>query len=179
MTTDLTGFANINPKIYKDSKPRFVLEEYFNGRTLAWGIFQKRSGFVSRQFQVDILGVWNGENLVLTEDFRFRDGEQSRRVWRIKKIDQHRYEGRADDVHGIAQGRQYGQALQWQYSLLIDVESKTYKVSMDDWMYLQENGVLINRTRMSKFGFRIGEITIVFRKDIRQENSNASDSESG
>ena len=164
ITTVLTGCANIKPQDYQDSEPRFVLEEYFTGQTKAWGIFQKRNGLVSRQFQVDIVGEWDGENLILTEDFRFRDGEKSQRVWKIKKFDEHRYEGRADDVEGIAQGVQYGQALQWNYTLLIDVDGKTYKVSMDDWMFLQEDGVLINRTRMSKFGFKVGEITIVFRK---------------
>ena len=169
ITMNLTGCANIKPQDYQDSGPRFVLEEYFTGQTKAWGMFQKRSGLVSRQFQVDIVGEWDGENLVLTEDFRFRDGEKSQRVWRIKKIDEHRYEGRADDVEGIAQGVQFGQALKWNYTLLIDVDGKTYKVRMDDWMYLQEDGVLINRTRMSKFGFKVGEITIVFRKLDEQD----------
>ena len=169
ISMSLTGCANIKPQDYQGSTPSFVLEEYFSGHTKAWGIFQKRNGQVSRQFQVDIVGEWDGENLVLTEDFRFRDGEQSQRVWHIRKIDPHRYEGRADDVDGIAQGTQYGQALQWEYTLVIDVEGKTYKVKMDDWMYLQDDGVLINRTRISKFGFRVGEITIVFRKDDDQK----------
>ncbi len=141
-----------------------MLEEYFKGHTQAWGMFQKRNGHVSRRFKVDIVGEWDGQNLVLTEDFRFRDGEVSQRVWRIKKLDAQRYEGHADDVEGTAQGRLYGHALQWRYSLRIDVGSKTYKITMDDWMYLQDDDILINRTRMSKFGFRVGELTIVFRK---------------
>nr|WP_287705750.1 DUF3833 family protein [Halomonas sp.] len=35
---------------------------------------------------------------------------------------------------------------------------------MDDWMYLQPDGRLINRTAMKKFGFTLGEITLVFEQ---------------
>jgi hypothetical protein len=37
-------------------------------------------------------------------------------------------------------------------------------VSFDDWMYLQADGVLLNRAKMSKFGFTLGEVTIAFQK---------------
>jgi hypothetical protein len=158
------GCSGVKPQDYEGTEPHLDLAEYFLGSSRAWGIFQDRGGAVKRQFTVDIQGEMQGEELVLTEDFDFRDGEQSQRIWRIRRLDEHRYEGRADDVVGTATGVAYGQALNWQYDLLLAVGDKTYKVHFNDWMYLQEDGVLINRAVMSKFGIRLGEVTIFFKK---------------
>ena len=65
----------MKPSDFSNGKPTFVLEEYFSGKTKAWGIFVDRFGTVKRQFTVDIEGSWNGEQLVLDEKFDFDDGE--------------------------------------------------------------------------------------------------------
>ena len=62
---------------FKNSAQRFVLEEYFSGKTRAWGLFEDRFGTVQRQFVVDIDGKWDGTELTLNEDFTFADGEKS------------------------------------------------------------------------------------------------------
>ena len=72
---------------YTSTGPAFVLEEYFVGDVRASGIFEDRFGVVRRQFTVEINGTWDGRNLVLDEHFQYSDGEQDRRVWTIKKID--------------------------------------------------------------------------------------------
>lgn len=154
----------MKPEDYAGSEPEFEVMEYFLGDTRAWGIFQDRSGEIRRQFRVDLRGEMEGDTLVLAEDFYYRDGEQSQRVWRIRKLDEHRYEGRADDVVGTASGIGYGQALNWRYQLLLTVDGKSWKVNFDDWMFLQQDGVLINRATMSKFGFTLGEVTLFFTK---------------
>jgi hypothetical protein len=41
---------------YKDTEPRFVLEDYFAGPVRAWGISQDRSGRVKRQFTESMVG---------------------------------------------------------------------------------------------------------------------------
>ena len=159
-----TGCSSIKPESFAATTPTLKIEEYFAGKTRAWGIVHGRSNEVVRQFTVDILGEWDGSELVLTEDFLYSDGEKQQRIWKIKKIDEHHYEGRADDVVGIAKGYQYGQALYWTYDLNIDVDGSVWKIRFDDWMYLQPDGVLINRALMSKFGFNVGEVILFFRK---------------
>jgi hypothetical protein len=159
-----SGCAGMNAEDYEGTEPRLVLEEYFLGHVKAWGIFQDRKGEVRRQFVVDIEGVMEGDELVLTEDFAYRDGERSQRIWRIRRLDEHRYEGHAEDVDGVATGLAYGKALNWRYDLLLEVDGKTYKVHFNDWMFMHEDGVLINRATMSKFGFKLGEVTLFFRR---------------
>jgi hypothetical protein len=149
---------------YRDPTPRFALEDYFLGQTRAWGIYQNRRGEVERQFTVDILGKMVGGNLVLEEDFIYADGTLNRRVWTITKIDEHHYEGRAADVIGHATGKIYGNALNWAYTLDLPYKGGTVKVKFDDWMFLQQDGMLINRAKMTKFGFFLGDVTLVFRR---------------
>jgi hypothetical protein len=37
-------------------------------------------------------------------------------------------------------------------------------VELDDWMYLMNDKVMINKAVMSKFGLRLGEVTLTFVK---------------
>ncbi len=150
---------------YAAFEPKLDLFQYFQGNTRGWGVFQDRSGALKRQFVVDIKGEVNKDGeLVLTEDFVWNDGEISQRIWYIRKQDAHRYNGRAADVVGEAKGVAYGNALNWQYGLNLPVDGKVWQVHFDDWMYLQPDGVLLNRAKMSKFGFTLGEVTISFQK---------------
>lgn len=150
---------------YSQFEPHFDLFQYFQGNTRGWGMFQDRGRALKRQFVVDIKGEVNRDGeLVLSEDFVWSDGEKSQRVWRIRKTDEHHYVGRADDVVGEARGTAYGNALNWRYDLNLPVDGKLWQVSFDDWMFLQPDGVLLNQAEMSKFGFRLGELTIAFQK---------------
>ena len=149
---------------YRDTTPRFILEDYFVGKTKAWGIFQGRSGQVEKQFTVDIIGRMDAGNLILEEDFLYADGQRDRRVWTITKRDDNTYEGRADDVVGTASGQSFGNALNWSYTMDLPYKDGTIKVQFDDWMFLQADGVLINKAKMTKFGIYLGEVTLVFQK---------------
>lgn len=154
----------MKPEDFAGSEPPLILEEYFAGKTRAWGLFEDRFGDIRRQFVVDIVGTWDGERLVLEEDFVYADGEIDRRVWRIRKIDDHHYEGTADDVVGTAKGIRYGNALNWRYQLDLPVKGRTWRVTFDDWMLLQPDGVLMNRARVTKWGLEIGQVTLTFQK---------------
>lgn len=161
----MSGCSNVKVEDYAAFEPKFDLYQYFQGNTRGWGMFQDRGGTLKRQFVVDIKGEVNPDGeLVLTEDFVWNDGTKSQRIWRIRKQDEHHYSGKAADVIGQASGKAYGNALNWQYDLNLPVDSKVWQVSFDDWMFLQPDGILLNRATMSKFGIRLGEVTIAFQK---------------
>jgi len=157
--------STMRPEDFARAGPEFLLEEYFQGHTRAWGIFQDRSGRPQRYFSVDIHGRQEDGEFVLHESFSFRDGERSERTWRIRKLDDHSYEGRAPDVAGVASGRRFGNALNWKYDLLIEAGGRHWQVHFNDWMFLHDGGVVVNRARMSKFGFTVGEILLFFTKE--------------
>ena len=39
-----------------------------------------------------------------------------------------------------------------------------YEVQFDDWMFLMDDRVMLNRATMSKFGVRLGEVLLSFSK---------------
>ncbi len=160
----LTGCGGMDIKKFEAATPQLVLEEYFAGKTRAWGIFEDRFGTLRRQFTVDIVGRWDGRTLVLDERFVYRDGERDRRVWTIEKVGPNRYQGRADDVIGVATGEAKGNALSWRYNMDLKVGDSTLRVHFDDWMFLQPDNVLINRARVSKWGVELGQVTLFFSK---------------
>jgi len=162
----LLATACAGPRIeeFANTQPRLVLEDYFTGKTRGWGIFHDRFGVVKRQFVVDIDGTWDGATLVMDEKFRNSDGSTEGRIWTIRKLGDGRYEGRAGDVDGVAEGVTAGQALRWSYHLMLKVDDSTWRVHMDDWMYLQPDGVLINRTTMSKLGVELGTLSLFFTR---------------
>lgn len=142
-----------------------VIESYFKGKTRAFGVVLDRQGVVSRQFTVDLNGTWDDlqKKLTLDERFIFHDGERSRRVWHITRTAPGRYVGEADDVLGPAKGEVKGNTLHWQYTLLLPYRGQTIEVDFDDWMFLSD-GVLLNRATMRKFGVKVGEVMISFRR---------------
>ena len=165
LTIGLTGCSSsMKPEDFANQEPRLVLEDYFLGETRAWGIFEDRFGTLRRSFVVDITGTWDGQTLTLDEDFVYNDGEIEKRIWVIEKVDENTYTGTAGDVVGTAQGKAYGNALNWKYDLNLKVGDSTWKVHFNDWMWLQPDGILMNRATVSKFGFEIGQVTLAFSK---------------
>ena len=160
----LAGCASQNLDEYATQKPQLDLASYFNGPVQAHGMFQDRSGQVVKRFVVQMDCEWTGDQGVLDERFTYSDGTQDRRVWRLTRHADGRYTGRADDVAGEAQGQVSGNAFRWAYTLKLPVDGKVYEVQFDDWMYLINDRVMLNRATMSKFGVRLGEVTLSFYK---------------
>jgi NOL1/NOP2/fmu family ribosome biogenesis protein len=79
-------------------------------------------------------------------------------------LPQGRYEGRADDVVGMASGETKGNAFRWQYTLALPVDGTVWQVQFDDWMYLMDDRVMLNKAVMSKLGVRLGEVTLSFTR---------------
>tara|TARA_Y100001958_G_C21031636_1_gene404421 strand:+ start:105 stop:629 length:525 start_codon:yes stop_codon:yes gene_type:complete len=162
----LTGCANkMKPTDFKDQKPRLIIEDYLSGNVKAWGVLQNRSGKVTRQFKADLNGKWDGSKLILDEVFNWYDGEKQTRQWTINKIDKHNYEGTASDVVGKARGFSYGPAFKFEYVLLVPIKGKNVKITFDDWIFMQDERVAINRATMTKFGIKVAELTVMFYKN--------------
>ena len=167
LTFFLTNCASnkMKPEDFKGKEPRLIIEKYLEGNVKAWGLLQNRSGEVTRQFSADLNGKWDGKQLILDEKFNWTDGEVQTRQWQINKIDEHHYEGTASDVVGTAKGFSYGPAFKFEYVLLVPVKGKNIKITFDDWIFMQDERVAINRATMTKFGFKVAELTVMFVKD--------------
>ena len=166
LVTVLAGCAGIDPASYRAEQPALDLPRYFAGTLEGHGMVLDRSGKVQRRFIVRIEATWSGDVGTLDEDFTWSDGKKERRVWTLRRLaaDGSRWVGTAPDVIGEAQGVVAGNALNWRYTLDRPTESGRYKIAFDDWMFLIDDRVMLNRAEMSFFGFRVGEVLISFRK---------------
>ena len=164
----LAGCAGPQITDYAAEKPVLDLRQYFTGTIDAYGIFTDRSGKAVKRFTVEMTCSWTGapgqEVGVLDEHFIYSDGTKDRRVWTLKRSPDGKYIGTAGDVLGEAAGQERGNAFRWGYTLLLPVDGKTIEVQFDDWMYLMNDKVMLNKAKMSKFGFKLGEVTLTFAK---------------
>jgi hypothetical protein len=160
----LTGCSSVSVQDYKSETPVLKLENYLSGKLDAYGIFQDRSGKIVKRFQVAMVGTWKDGVGTLDEDFTYSDGSKSRRIWTIKKTGENNYSGTAADVIGVALGESAGNAFQWKYTLDLPVDASNYHVQFDDWMFLMDEKIMINKSKMSKFGIYLGEVTLTFVK---------------
>lgn len=160
----LTGCSTMTIDDYADSAPELKIEEYFLGETIAWGMFQDRFGKVQKRFKVLMNGRMEDNTLILDEDFIYTDGTQSKRIWTVTVLGNGRYEGTASDIPGKAIGHSAGNAFNFKYQMRLPISGRDWVVTFDDWMFLQEDNVLLNVATMSKWGIRLGTLTVAFEK---------------
>jgi hypothetical protein len=164
----VAGCAGPQIADYAQEKPALDMRTYFNGKVDAYGVFTDRSGKVVKRFTVVMDCSWSGppgqEVGVLDEDFTYSDGTKDRRIWTLKRSADGKYTGTASDVLGIANGEVQGNAFRWGYTLKLPVDGKIIEVQFDDWMYLMNDKVMLNLAEMSKFGIKLGAVTLTFVK---------------
>jgi hypothetical protein len=149
---------------YAKETPVLELRDYFNGTLDAYGIFTDRSGKVVKRFSVVMTCSWQGDAGMLDEAFTYSDGTTQQRIWRLTRHANGLYTGQADDVVGSAEGQQSGNAFNWAYTLALPVKGKVFEVQFDDWMYLLNDKVMLNKAVMRKWGVGLGEVTLSFVK---------------
>jgi hypothetical protein len=162
----MAGCAATDPRRYAAEKPALDLRQYFNGTIEGHGMVLDRSGEVTRRFVVNIKATWQGDTGTLDEDFVWSDGVKEKRVWTLKPgAASGQWIGTAADVVGQANGVVAGNALNWSYVLAYKTaDGKSYNIDFDDWMFLIDERVMLNRAVMSFWGFRLGEVLISFTR---------------
>ena len=158
---------SIKPKDYQTNDPKLDIRNYLQGKVKAWGIIENMSGKITRRFTVEMQGKWSNDQGTLEEYFIFDNGEESKRTWTVQFKNNHNFTATANDVVGIACGSQYGNSMNMKYVLNLEIDKekrKKYKVNLDDWMYLIDQTMLINKSTIKKFGITFAKLTIFFQK---------------
>jgi len=145
---------------YQDREPRFEPESFFDGALTAHGVVKDFSVTAIRHFNADIVGCWSDGVGTLDESFVFDDGEQQTRVWTLTPSGNQTYIGTAGDVIGDGTARWEGNAMFLDYTLRIALEDSSIDVHIDDRMYRISDHVVVNESKMRKWGFGVGEIVL-------------------
>lgn len=152
------------------SPARFDPMDFFAGRTKAWGVFEDRFGRLRRRFVVSINGYWQDDAFILDEDFSYDDGTRERRTWRLKPDGDGGFRAHTEDCIGDAHGSISGPAAALRYVIRLRVGARHLKVRFDDRMYRVDRDVVVNRAVVSKWGLRLGDISLFF---VRQGDGDA------
>lgn len=157
------GFAAQRPAYYADTAPVFDLRRHLSGTFLSEGVIYGPLGRVDSRFVARMQGDWQGDQGTLRESFRFASGATQTRAWQLRLTEGNRFTATAEDVVGTAHGVQSGAALRLTYRLRLPVDAGVHVVSVVDWLYLTENGHIVNRSEMRKFGVKVAELVATMR----------------
>ena len=149
---------------YAEEGPQFVPEEFFTGALTAHGVVKNRSGKVFRRFRATVNAHWQNGVGTLDEHFVFTDGEVTDRIWTLTPAGDRQYTGTAPDIVGAANLQVAGNSMFLDYVLRVPYRKGSIDLRLDDRMYLVSPNVLINESRMQKWGFTVGQVVLVMEK---------------
>lgn len=156
----------MNIKSFAGKSPRLTLEAFFQGNSRGSGVVENRFGGWQRQFTIAASGSWNAttRTLDLSETYTFDDGQIDCLQWRIQRLAGEYYEGREPTLVGAARGEQSGNAFHWAYSRRVPAkDGSETSISFDDWFWLQQDGTLVARAFLNRFGFQIATMSVFYR----------------
>ena len=159
------GCNSMNGRDYQAEQPAMDMLVYFDGEVHASGIVQDRSGKVIRRFTLAMHGTPQPDgSLAIHEELQYLGAGKQTRDWSVKRIDEHHVTATANGIIGVARGEQYGNALHLSYVLEDDSSGSTWRFPVDDWFFLQPDGIVINRSYGSKWGFHVFDVITSFQK---------------
>jgi hypothetical protein len=158
------GFRAQVPADYAGKGPLFDLRTHLNGPLQCEGVIYGPTGRVVSRFVADFEARWDGSTGVLTERFHYDSGTVQDRQWTLTLGNDGRIRAVAPDVVGTGEGQAEGSAVQLRYDIRLTPEAGGHVLSVVDWMYLTENGTIINRSQFRKFGIKVAELVATMRK---------------
>jgi hypothetical protein len=147
-----------------ESRERFELTTFLDGRTSAWGIFEDRFGRLRRRFDVEMNGRWEGGTFVLDETFLYDTGAREERTWRVVPTGGGRFTATCADCVGSAAGECDSHSIRMRYKFRLKLDWREVDVDFDDRIYRMGPMVAINRATMSKWGVKLGELSLFFER---------------
>lgn len=166
ITILLTGCTAMKIEDFDNTKPEFIPQEYFNGKLRAYGIVKDRSGKITRSFKGTMIGSWDKNGVgTLDEYFVYDNGEEMKRIWTLKPTGNKKFIATANDIIGESPMIANGNTVMLDYVMRVPYKDSTIDLSVQDWLHLQDDGVIINHSKMKKFGFVVGELVITIIKD--------------
>lgn len=158
------SFKAQKPSDYVDQLPRFDIRDVLNGKMITEGMIYGPTGRVSTRFVAMMNAEWAGDAGTMTEHFDYSGGGTQDRVWTFTMGKENStFTATAPDIIGVAKGQQMGAAVRLTYRIRLPENAGGHVLDVVDWMYLLDNGHVMNRSEFRKFGIKVAELVATFR----------------
>ena len=144
--------------------PKLKFEVYFSGKVTAYGQMilyypKKRIKNIKAKFN----GKFHKDKLILNEEF-IESNTKTDRVWTFKKISDLDFIGHENNVLSPFNVRVENNMLNMNYRFKTNYKNYNFSVNIKDNMYLINNKLLLNKSKVSKFGITIAETILLYTK---------------
>ncbi len=157
------SFRSQSPTDYTGTGPDFSLKKHLNGEILSEGLIYGPNGKMSNSFVARMVGEWDGNSGTLAEWFTYSNGKQMTRKWYLTMGTGNTFIATADDIVGEGKGEISGSTVKLTYRIILPEDAGGHTLDVTDWMYLTENGAIMNRSEMRKFGIKVAELVATMR----------------
>ena len=158
------GFAAQDPDDYAGG-PTFDIRKHLNGRIACDGVIYGPTGRVSSRFTARFEAKWQGNTGRMAEHFLYDSGTRQDREWTLALAENGRITAQADDLVGTGRGVQKGSGVRLSYRIRLPESAGGHVLDVVDWMYLLDNGTIVNRSQFRKFGIKVAELVATMRPD--------------
>ncbi|MFN3937958.1 MAG: DUF3833 domain-containing protein [Gemmobacter sp.] len=158
------GFRSQTPAQFRGKGPDFDLRRHLSGPILCEGVIYGPSGRVTSRFVADMEARWEGNTGIMTERFRYDSGAVQDRRWTLTLGNDGTIRAEAPDVVGPGLGRQEGAGVRLDYRIRLPQDAGGHVLTVTDWMYLMENGTIMNHSQFRKFGIKVAELVATMRR---------------
>lgn len=164
--TGLAGCAGpLRLEAFANTPPAFDPVTFWTGQTASWGVIENRDGLPTAIITTTTDGTMEAADSLHMVQHVFTGGKETVRDWHIRRLGNNQFQATANDVIGTARGSSSGRTLHWTWILAAKPGNGLFNVRMEQWMYLADNGTLMNRTIITKLGVRLAEISEQFVKN--------------
>lgn len=157
------SFRAQSPDDYAGTNPAFDLRTHLSGQILSEGLVFGPNGKMTNSFVAKMVGEWNGNVGTLTEEFTYSNGRTQNRKWFLTIGNDNTFVATADDINGEARGVVSGSTIKMEYQIVLPQEAGGHTLDVTDWLYLTENGVIMNKSELRKFGLKVAELVATMR----------------
>ena len=158
------SFLGQSPDDYVGKGPALDLRHYLSGPLLCEGMIYGPTGRVTSRFVADMDVSWVGNVGTMKEEFTYDSGATQSRQWILTLGNDGSIKAEAPDVIGVGTGMQKGPGVQLNYRIKLPEESGGHELDTVDWMYLVDNGTIMNRSQFRKYGIKVAELVATMRK---------------
>ncbi|WP_106205789.1 DUF3833 domain-containing protein [Aliiruegeria haliotis] len=161
----LLSFRAQRPADYAATSPEFDIRQVLSGPIISEGLIYGPSGRMTNSFVARMHGEWRGDSGTLSEDFTYSNGNSMQRKWFLTMGPDNTFTATADDIEGEGYGVISGATVMMRYRIRLPEAAGGHVLNVTDWLYLMEDGTIMNRSEMRKFGIKVAELIATMRPE--------------